>query len=206
MLLVVLALDDDVDLFAVLEDVLGVLHVAAELRDVEQALDARRDLNERAELRRAHDGALDRDADLQRLGRLVPGIGEALLHRQGDLAVAVLARAHAHAEHFDLHDVTGLGDVGGTVGAVPGDFALVHEAVDAVAEIHEQAEVTDLRDGALEALAGLEGLHPLARLLALVALQDAAAADDDALATARRRDGELELLADELGRICERRE
>src|SRR5690606_32876713 len=100
-----------------------------------------------------------------------------------------------HVEDFDLDLVADLDDVARVVEAAVGQFAAVNEAVDA-AEVDECAEVGDFNDFALEACAGLELLERAALLLGDFFLENAAAADDHAVALAvQLDDADLEALA-----------
>ena len=136
--------DPQLDLLALLDDVPRVGHaLVGELADVDQALEALLDADERAEVHELGDRAVDDVADLVLGDRLLPRIGLEPADREADAATLVV-----DVDDLGLDLVADL--VGGlrVVDLVPGELALVHEAVDP-AEVDEDAERRDRADGAL---------------------------------------------------------
>src|SRR5688500_6509430 len=145
----------------------------AHLGDVDEAFDARLELDERAVVRDRHDLALHPGADRILLGDVLPGIVLQLLHAERDaLALPV------DVEDLDLDflaDGDHLGRVRDPAVRHVGD---VEQAVHA-AEVDERAEVGDVLDDALPHLADGELLHEMLALVRPLVLEDHAAADDD---------------------------
>src|SRR5690606_33128299 len=113
-------------------------------RDVQEPVHARRELHERAELRRPDDRALSRLTLRELVDLLLPRVGRERLDRERDAIVTLaLALALVDLEHLDVDLVADLRDVLGTHAALPAHLALVHEALDA-ADVDEEAEVADL--------------------------------------------------------------
>ena len=182
--------DLDLDVLAGLHDLTRVLHVVVgQLGDVHQALDAVHDLDERAEGDDLRDLALELVAQVVGVHDALPGVLLGLLETQRDaLAVAV------DVQHLDRHGVADREDLGRVVHVAPGQLGDVDQAVDAV-QVHERAEVDDVRDVALHDLAGLQAVQDLlADLLALL-LQNGAAREHHVVARAV----ELDDLALDLG-------
>ena len=162
----VLALRDD------LARVLDV--VRGELGDVHEALDARQDLDERAERDDLRDPAVHDVALLVGVEHSLPRVGLRLLEAERDaLAVAV------DVEHLDAHRLADLEHLGRMVDVAPAQLGDVDQAVDAV-EVDERAEVDDVRDHALDDLADVERVEDALAHLAPLLLEHRAAA------TARR--------------------
>jgi hypothetical protein len=130
--------DLDPELLAGGHDLLGQVDVVRRhLRDVDQALDAVADLDERAERHELGDTAVDELADLVVGGELLPRILLGGLERQRDaLAVEI------DLEHLDLDLVADGDDRAGVVDVLPGQLRDVDEAVHA-AEVDEGTEVDD---------------------------------------------------------------
>ena len=193
-------LDDlDVDRLALRDDLARVLDVMlGELGDVDEALDAREDLDERAEGDDLRDAALDDVVLVVALEHLLPGVVLGLLEAQRDaLAVAV------DVEHLDLHRLADLEDLGRVVDVRPGKLGDVDQAVHAV-EVDEGAEVDDVRDLALDDGAGLEPVENLLALLLALLLEHGAAREHDVVARAVELDHlAAELLAQELVEILD---
>ena len=191
--------DLDLELVAGTNDLGGALDVVlGELGDVDEALDAGQDLDEGAEGDDLGDLAVDRVALLVLVQDLLPRVLLGLLQAQGDpLAVAV------DVEHLDVDGVADREDLGRMVDVAPGELGDVDQAVDAL-QVHEGAEVDDVRDLALDLLAGLELAEDLlADLLALL-LEDRAAREDDVVAGAVELDHlALERLAHELVEVLD---
>src|SRR5690625_212466 len=121
-------------------DALGPAHLA----DVDQAFETGFDLDESTERSQVGDLSFDLLADVVVDQNLVPRVGDELLHRQVDaLALQV------HVKHFDADLVTHRDDVTGMVETAMGQFAAVHQSVDAT-EVDEGAEVGDFHDLTLD--------------------------------------------------------
>src|SRR3954467_13272019 len=164
-----------------------------ELGEVPEPLDAVHDLHERAEGDDLGDLALELVADPVGVDDPLPRVLLGLLEAQGDaLAVAV------DVEHLHRHHVADREDLGRVVHVAPGELGDVDQAVDPV-EVHEGAEVHDVRDRALHDLAGLQPVEDLlADLLALL-LEHRAARQHDVVARAVQLDDlALDRLAEEL--------
>src|SRR5215467_3593349 len=158
--------DLDEDLVADLHDLLGDLHVAVgQLGDVDQALDALLDPDERAERHQLGDPAGHDLADLVGAGELLPRVFLGGLQRQRDpLAV------HVHVQHLDRDLLADLDDLAGVVDVLPRQLRHVHQAVHA-AQVHERAEVDDGGDHALADLALLQRVEEVLADLGLGLLQ-----------------------------------
>src|SRR6202007_3271761 len=115
--------------------------------DVDQALDALLDPDERAERHQLGDPARDDLADLVRAGELLPRVFLGGLQRQRD-ALAV----HVHVEDLDGDLLADLDDLTRVVDVLPGQLGHVHQAVHA-AQVDERAEVDDRGHDALADLA-----------------------------------------------------
>ena len=162
-----------------------------QLGDVDQALDALVDADERTERHQLGDLAGDDLADLVRAGELLPRVLLRRLERQRD-ALAV----HVDVEHLDGDLVADLDDLGRVVDVLPGQLGDVDETVDA-AEVHERTEVDDGRDDAGADLALLQLREEVLADLGLGLLEPGAARQDDVVAVLVELDDlGLELLAD----------
>src|SRR5690606_38499528 len=184
--------DHRLDVVALVDDLLGVPDALgpAHLGDVDEAFQAGLDLHERAEGREVRDATRDALADGVVGQDVVPRVRRELLHGEVDaLALEV------HVEDLHTHLVAELDDVARVVEAAVRELAAVHEAVDA-AEVHEDAEVGDLHDLALEAGAGLEPLERVFLEVGDLLLEDGAPRDDHAVTAAvELDDAHLEALA-----------
>ncbi|EGJ78183.1 putative 30S ribosomal protein S1 [Streptomyces sp. Tu6071] len=183
--------DLDEDLVVDLDDLLRDLHVAlGQLGDVDQALDALVDADERAEGNELGDLAGDDLTDLVRPGELLPRVFLRRLERQGDtLAV------HVHVENLDGDFLADLDNLGGVVDVLPGQLGDVHEAVHAT-QVHEGTEVDDGGDDAGADLTLLEGREEGLAHLGLGLLQPGTAGQDHVVAVLVQLDDlRLELLA-----------
>ena len=139
------------DLLALLEHLVGVADLAgpAHVGDVQQAVDALLDLDERAVVGQVADRALDHRARRVLLGDLVPGVGLGLLHAEGDFLLLLV-----DAEDDDLDLVADVDQLAGVVDALgPGHLGDVHQALDALLELDEGAVGHDVDDLALDARA-----------------------------------------------------
>src|SRR5208337_4544894 len=147
--------------FALFEHFVRVLHPAgpAYVADVHQSVKALFDFDERAELGNvAHLAGHDR-ADGILLRHQQPGIGLRLLDAQRNATVAWLDVQHHHV-HF-VADLRQLRGVRGLLG--PGHFRNVHQAFDALFQLHEHAVVHHADDLALVLAAravALSSIHP----------------------------------------------
>src|SRR5262249_30999755 len=134
-----------------------------ELRDVHEALDARKDLDESAEGHDLRDLSLHDVALLIALKHLLPRICLRLF--QSERAALALP---IDVEALDVHLLSDLENVGGLVHVAPRQLRDVDEAVHPV-EIDECAEVDDVRDRPLDDVARIELVEDrLPHLLALV--------------------------------------
>src|SRR3982751_1485151 len=169
--------DLDQDLVAHLHDLLRDLHVAlGQLGDVDQALDALVDADERTEGHQLGDLAGHDLADLVRAGELTPRVLLRRLQRQGDtLAVEV------DVEDLDGDLLAHLDDLGRVVDVLPGQLGDVHQTIDA-AEVDERTEVDDRGDDAGADLALGQLVEELAANLGLRLLQPLPAGQDDVVA------------------------
>ena len=168
------------DLLAGRDDLarMDVLLGPAHLGDVDQTLDARLELDERAVVGDVGDPAGELGAD--RIFELdaLPGIGLELLHAERDaLGLAV------EADHLDLDLLADAQHLGRVVDPAPGDVGDVEQAVEA-AEVDEGAVVGDVLDHAGQHLALLEGRQQLVALLGARLLEHRAARDHDVAAAA----------------------
>ena len=150
----------------------------AHLADVDQALDARLQLDERAILSDVGDAALVLAVDRIALGRRGPRIGLELLHAQADALRLAVDADDLDAQH--VADVEHFARVADALVAHVGDM---QQAVDA-AEVDEGAVVGDVLDRAVDDLALGEALDQAGALLGAALLEDRAARHDDVAALA----------------------
>ena len=153
----------------------------AQIADVDQAVNAFLDFDERAEIGEVAHPALDRGAHRILVMQRVPGIGGQLPHAERD---APLLRIHAQHDAIDLiANVDQLRRVLDALG--PGHFADVDQAFDALLEFDERAVVGDADDASADVRAdgiAMRRIQPGVRrellesqrnpLLFLVELQD----------------------------------
>src|SRR2546425_8104851 len=186
---------DGFDRLADRHDFRGVSHVArpAHLGDMDQPLDPRLELDERAVVRDRHHLALHARAHRVLRGHVLPGVRLQLLQAEADAFALPV-----DVEDLDLDllpDVHHLGRVRHAAIAHVGD---VEQAVHAP-EVDEGAEVGDVLDDALPRLPDLQLLHQDVALgLALGFEQHAAAHHDVAAPLVQLDDLELEALAQQL--------
>ena len=148
------------------------------LGDVDEALDAVAELDERAERNELGDLALDDRADREVLDEHLPRILGGLLEAERDaLAVEV------DVEHLDLDRIADLDDLGRVVDVAPGELGDVHEAVDA-AEVDERTEVDDGGDVTRQDHALLQLAEDLGALGLAALFEDDATREDDVVAVA----------------------
>src|SRR6266568_3400705 len=142
--LVLVHVDDlHVDLVALLHHVARVLGaLLAQLGDVDQPLDAGLDLDEGAEVGELRHLPLQLRADRVALGERRPRIGLRLLDAEAEALVLDVDVQHHRLDHVTLLEL--LARVLDAL--VPGDVGDVHQAVDALLDAHEDAEVGDVAD------------------------------------------------------------
>src|SRR6266702_2033930 len=157
------------------------------LGDVDQAFDARLELDERAVVGDVGDTA--GEAGTQRvLGfDALPRIIQELLHAQRDAVRLVV-----DLDDLDLHGLADREHLGRVVDAAPRDVGDVQQAVDA-AEVNERTVIGDVLDHAVDDLTLFEVLHQFLTLLGAGLFQHGAAGDDD-VATAAVHLEDLERL------------
>jgi len=119
--------DLDEDVVTDVDDLLRQLHVAlGQLGDVDQALDAVVDADERTERNQLGDLAGNNLADRVGPGEVLPRVFLGGLQRQRD-ALAV----HVDVEHLDGDLLADLDNLGRVVDVLPGQLGDVHQTVDA---------------------------------------------------------------------------
>src|SRR6185437_16182662 len=145
-------------------------------RDVDQALDARLQFDERAVVGDVGDAA--GEARVQRVLRLdaLPRIVQQLLHAERNAVGLVV-----DLDDLDLHGLADGEHLGRVVDPAPGDIGDVEQAVDA-AEINERTVVGDVLDHAVDHLTLFEVLHQLLTLFSAGLLQNRAARHHDVAA------------------------
>src|SRR5580704_9250934 len=146
--------------------------------DVDQALDARLQFDERAVVGDVGDAAGESGADRILGLDALPRIVEQLLHAQRDAVGLVV-----DLDDLDLHLLADVEHLGRMIDTPPGYVGHVQEAVDA-AEIDERAVVGDVLDHAVDDLTLVEILHQLLALLGAGLFQHGAARDHDVAAPA----------------------
>jgi hypothetical protein len=166
--------------------------LVGQLADVDQALEAVADADERAEVDELGDRAVDDVADLEVRDRGVPRVGLQAADRQADPATLVV-----DVDDLGLDLVADLVAGLGVVDLVPRELALVDEAVDA-AEVDEHAERARSSGRAGDLLADLQAAEQLVALLAALLVQGDLLRQDQAVRLAvDLEDLEPELAADE---------
>ena len=170
----------NLDLLARGDDLAGVdvLLDPAHLGDVDQAFDARLQLDESAVVRDVGDRSLELAAD--RILRLDAGpwVGAELLHAEADAL-----RLRIDADDLHLHRVADVQDLGRMVDALPRHVGDVKQAIDA-AEVDECAVVGDVLHHAVDNLALFELGDDLGALLGARLFKHGAAGNDDIAAPA----------------------
>src|SRR5436189_75356 len=176
-------------------DLRWVAHVArpAHLGDVDQALDPRLELDERAVVRDRHHFALHARAHRVLRGHVLPGVRLQLLQAEADaLALPV------DVEDLDLALLPDVHHLGRVRHAAIAHVRDVEQSVHA-AQIDEGAEIGDVLDDALPHLTDLQLFHEDVALgLTLGFEQHATAHHDVAASLVQLDDLELEALAQEL--------
>src|SRR5262249_53527349 len=149
-----------------------------ELGDVDEALDAREDLDEGSERNDLRHGAFGDVALLVTLEHLLPRVALGLLETERDpLALAV------DVEHLHLDRRADLQDVGRMVDVAARELGDVDEAVHPV-EVDEGAEVDDVGDRSLDDVAGVELVEDALPLVFPLLLEHGATREDDVVARA----------------------
>src|SRR6185437_8718226 len=116
--------------------------IPGDVRQVHQAVDVARQADENAEVGDRLDLSGDLVAAVVVLGELLPGIGLALLQAEGDAAPFFI-----DIQHHDLDFLPGVHDLGGIDVLVgPVHLRNMHQAFDAVLDLHERAVVGDVGD------------------------------------------------------------
>ena len=186
---------DDLELerLALVDDVARVGDaLVRQLADVDQALEAVTDANERTEVDELGDRPVDDVADLEVRHRGVPRVGLQAADRQADPASLVV-----DVDDLGLDLLADLVAGLGVVDLVPRQLALVDQAVDA-AEVDEHAERRDRADRAGDLLADLQAAEQLVPLLAALLVEGDLLGQDQAVGLAvDLEDLEPELAADE---------
>ena len=146
--------------------------------DVDQALDARLQFDERAVVGDVGDAALEAGADRILGLDALPRIVQQLLHAERDAVRLVV-----DLDDLDLHRLADVEHLGRVIDAPPGDVGDVQQAVDA-AEVDERAVIGDVLDHAVDDLALFEVLHQFLALLGAGLFENRAARHDDVAAAA----------------------
>src|SRR4029077_8438956 len=162
------------DRLALAEDFVRIHHPPGptDIADVHEAVEAILDLDEGPKLRDVAHLSGNHRAHRIFFRDLQPRIRQGLLHPQGDAAVAGLDVQHDDINFFaDLRDLGGMGDL-----LVPAHFRDVHQAFDALLELHENTVVHDADDFAPDLAACrifFGGVHPRIGLQLLQSERDA---------------------------------
>src|SRR5262249_25321169 len=162
--------------------------------DVDEPVQARRQLDEGAELLEPPHAAAHVRPDREAIARGIPRIRSERAYRQADATAALRIGLELHHLHLDL--LTDAQHVGSVRHAGVADLAHVNQTLDA-AEIDERSEVTDRRHRA-----GEDGplAQPLPRLRGLrggFLLEELPAGDDDVPSSSLElRDAEAQAFAD----------
>src|SRR4030095_3451454 len=133
--------DDHVDRVALLHDLRRMLDALgpAHVGDVDQAVDARLDLDERAEAREVPDFPVDAGSDRVLQREHDPRILLGLLHAERDLLLVRIDLEHYGLDRLaHSHELRRMPDV-----ARPAHLADVHQAFDARLQLDEGAVVGD---------------------------------------------------------------
>src|SRR6267154_2158395 len=148
------------------------------LRDVDQAFDARLQLDERAVVGDVGDAAGESGAERILCLDALPRIVQQLLHAERDAVGLVV-----DLDDLDLHGLADGKHLGRVIDPAPGDIGDVQEAVDA-AEINERTVIGDVLDHAVDHLTLFEVLHQFLALLGAGLFENRAARHHDVAAAA----------------------
>src|SRR6185437_5950838 len=148
------------------------------LGDVDQAFDARLELDERAVVGDVGDAVVE--ASIQRILPLdaLPRIVQQLLHAERDAVRLVV-----DLDDLDLHRLADGQHLGRVVDAPPGDVSDVQQPIDA-AEIDERTVIGDVLDHAVDHLSLFEVLYQLLALLGAGLFEYRTSGNDDVPAAA----------------------
>src|SRR6202047_2447222 len=162
------------------DDLAGVhvLFGPRHFRDVDQAFDARLQLDERAVVGDVGDAA--GEARVQRILRLdaLPRIVQQLLHAERNAVGLVV-----DLDDLDLDGLADGQDFGRVIDPAPGEIGDVQQAVDA-AEVDERTVIGDVLDHAVDDLTLFEVLHQLLALLGAGLFENRTARHHDVAAAA----------------------
>ena len=189
------AQDNHFDLVAHFEEIGGLADLLrpGHLREMDEAVDARGEFDEGAEIGEAGHFADELLAGLELFGSDGPGIRLHLLQAEGHLA-----GVGVQLENFDFEFVANVDHVGGLANAMPAHVGNVQEAIDAI-EIEEGAKVGDATDAPFDDIAFFEGEEAFFLLLGALFFENHAAIDDDVfLLHIDGEDADFDVLADEL--------
>src|SRR5581483_967094 len=170
--------DDGIDLVAGVNHLRGVLHALGpgHFADVDQALDALLELDERAVVSDGENAAANLRTDRVALGGVEPRIRRELLEAERDALLFLV-----ELEDLDLDLVADVDEVARMREASPAHVGDVQQAVEA-AHVDERAVVGEVLDGAGEDGAFLEVLKRDRLACVLLFLEDFLAGDDDVAA------------------------
>src|SRR6478736_7006139 len=183
--------DHDLDFLRGGDDLarVDVLLRPGHLGDVDQAFDARLQLDERTVIGDVRDAALELRLDRVAGGDALPRIGEQLLDAERDAVRLVV-----DLDDLDLDRLADVHDLRRVVHAAPCHIGDVQQAVDA-AEINERTVFGDVLDHAVDDLTFFAVLHELGALLGAALFEDRTARHHDVAAAAIHLE-DLERLAD----------
>src|SRR6266508_266460 len=143
---------------------------------MDQALDPRLELHERAVIGDVGDAALEAGSDRILGVDALPRIIEQLLHAERDAVRLVI-----DLDDLDLHLLADIEHFGRMIDAPPGDVGNVQQAVDA-AEIDEGAVIGDVLHHAVDDLTFFQVLHQFLTLLGASLFEHGTAGDHDVAA------------------------
>jgi len=186
--------DHDVQHLSDGEDLGGVadLPCPEHFRDMDEAFDARFELDEGAVVDDADHLAFEDGTDGILLGDPLPGVRGKLFEAQGDPLLFAVEGQHLHPDPVALAEV-----LRGLRNLAPGDVGDVEQPVDA-AQVDEEAVVGDVLDDPLDDLPLFDRLEELLAVRLALLLHDGPPRQDDVVAVAvELEDVELHGLADE---------
>src|SRR5262245_32047290 len=170
--------DHRVDRIADVQDFRRVLDALAprHLGDVNQSLDARLELDERAVVGQADDLALNPSTDRVAIHHVRPRVGDELLVAERDTLGGRVVFQHDHVDFVvDLEELRRVPD------AAPRHVRDVKQAVD-TAEVDERAVIGDVLDDALEHFSFGECLERVLLLFGVLFFEQRLAREDDVAA------------------------